>query len=328
MALNWGKINKQDNQSQTTSGGLDWSKLEKKSTSVSVPVQTPTQNAFNILNNANKVQSYNDINSINNEQSNIVTPNTSVPTFKTLEDAQKYANDNNINISNANLEAMKQVQQNIDNRNTLTNLYTNKVKLPNQTTYKTPYQMITNTNYGASEAEKKAYEKGLKIENKKGAGDVIGDAVENVWVNTLGGTANTINALNSVNEKLAGRDTTSIDAQNLLNYNNKETKWYDMPLDVTRTTLNFTMPNIKPLTSSTSLLQSSDSAYKRLEEIYKANPNNLKLKKLYEEITNGTYKGTADELQKELNDIQISLYNDFKNKYTADELEAVAKRQQ
>ena len=219
------------------------------------------------------------------------TQMSATPTFKTVDEALEYAKANNINVSNSSFENAKKAE--------------NANKLKNEIPEENIIEM-----------------------KRKGIGDVIGDAAENLWVNTLGGTANTINALNSVNEKLSGRDTTTIDAQNLLNYNNGEQKWYNTAIDATRNIGSFINPLTRTVTSATSFGQTPNSAYSRLEQIYKANPNNFKVKKLYNEIKNGTYTGTAEELKKELNDVQISLYNDFVDKYTRDEAEAVAKRQQ
>ena len=85
--------------------------LPKSTTQMSsTPSQSPGINAFNILNNATKAQSYNDVNSINNKRSNIVTPSTNVPTFKTLEDAQKYANDNNIKVNSPTKEQVQKIE--------------------------------------------------------------------------------------------------------------------------------------------------------------------------------------------------------------------------
>ena len=148
------------------------------------------------------------------------------------------------------------------------------------------------------------------------------DSMKSLGKNVTGGTASILNAGYTLGTKLIGDDATTINANALLNYTRP------------RNAVSNTIQNIasvagsamNPLSTITGINESPDMAYLHLTRLRATHPENQRLANLYNEITNKTFKGTAEDLKNELDTIQKELYQYAKDNIlrTQDELDAVA----
>lgn len=275
---------------------------------VSIP-QTPTQNAFNILNKANKVQSYNDV--TKPVQNRMAEPAVSqnVPTFKTLEEAQQYAKNNNMNVISPSKEQVKQfevrnkvqpsdkgmvIQLNKEDKNfylsdNRLNIYKNSMELA-ENSVKLAEERYNN----ASESEKELalqelnkakekYQEKLKDYTTAVKYDEyynpLGKHLRNIAGSVSQGVANVGNYLGRTLEEnrnaSIGNSYDNIDADALY-------KYLQNPNDISLRTKGF-----NSLIVLDGKARTSENA-----------------KKLFEELTSGNFKGSAKDLEERIESIR------------------------
>ena len=150
--------------------------------------------------------------------------------------------------------------------------------------------------------------------------NIAKDSASSFGKNVLGGTANIINGAYTAGTRLAGLDATSINADSLLKFNNGE--------QFNATDVTNIASGLNPITgivnNVTGLGEGPASSFAKLTQLRVLNPYNKRLENLYNQIANKTYNGTKQQLANELDAIQKEIYQNFKDVYTQDELDAVA----
>lgn len=181
------------------------------------------------------------------------------------------------------------------------------------------YRML----YNKVESKREAYANALAYDEAVND-NMASDIGRSFYKNVLGGTARTINSAEALAQRATGLDASTVNANSLINYIKGEgLSVSDRLKNATRQTLGSLIPGGSLVTTAQSVLSEPQMAYNQLATIHAANPNNQRLNKLFEQITNKTYQGTAEDLAKELDKIQKELYQEFKDKYTQDELDLV-----
>lgn len=137
------------------------------------------------------------------------------------------------------------------------------------------------------------------------------DTAKAIGYNAVAGMADVIDYGYAGGTKLAGLDASTINAKNLIDYNN----------GVRQPQKNMALLNPINLIRSniTGAGQTVNKSYEKLKSIHELYPDNIKLTQLYNQITKGTYTGTQQELENTLSTIQIEIAKDFKAKHTDDD---------
>ena len=287
MALNWDKISTQSNSnnSQPKKTSLNWDKINiEQATPIAkaqaMPISEQVTNPANILQNATKIQTYND-----------VAPVETVPTTQ----AQK-------------------------NQALIKDLEAKGYKI-NYATPETKQKALA----GEINTQLATKEDYARMANERP--NMLEDTGKTIGYNAVAGMANIIDAGYAGGTKLAGLDASTINAENLIRYNKGDTGGF---LENTGKTVLDIAGRANPiyglLRNPMGLGQTVNDSYKKLEQIHKLYPNNTKLNNLYTQITQGTYKGTQEELEKTLSEIQTEIAKGFKAKYTDDDRKRVARQ--
>ena len=149
--------------------------------------------------------------------------------------------------------------------------------------------------------------------------NIAEDSAKSFGKNVLGGTANIINAGYTAGGTLTGIDATSINADSLLDFNSgTNVDWSDATNALSKAGA------LGLITNATGAGEGPLSSYIKLYRMALLYPENYRLQNLYNQISNRNYKGSKEELTNELNTIQNEIYQNFKDVYTQDELDAVA----
>lgn len=127
------------------------------------------------------------------------------------------------------------------------------------------------------------------------------------------GMAKTINGGWSVINRATGLNAADVDAVALLKWNNGEKGDMYAASEAGDTDL-------------AGATTSANDAWRRFERIHNAFPDSIKLNNLYNQINTGTYKGTANDLMRDLNEVAKDVYQTFKDAHTQDELDAQAEQ--
>ena len=148
--------------------------------------------------------------------------------------------------------------------------------------------------------------------------NIVKSGIKTAGKGVMVGVANVIESTNAIGTKILGKDADAINAKNLL----REGDTGDKALDVFRGVTNFgwrSFPAYQFAHQMLGINQTTKESWERLEELYKDNQDNEQLKRVYNELKNGTYKGSVEDLERELSEIQTTIANEFRNKYTEDE---------
>lgn len=139
----------------------------------------------------------------------------------------------------------------------------------------------------------------------------------------LGGTAKIENGLYQLGTREAGLNADTIDVNGLLDYNSGAN--YNI-LDTAGTLLNIGNPIKRAIPTLPGGKQSATQAINQLALIATTYPQIIKARDLYTKIATHTYEGTAEDLKKELDQIQKQIYQDFKDRFTQNTLNKEAEQ--
>ena len=142
------------------------------------------------------------------------------------------------------------------------------------------------------------------------------DIAQSGYLGLAGGGAKLFNGAYALGSRLSNANADQINADELLRYNNNEANWTDTVQDIGNALGKLNLQQL-PANLANRLLgnekQTANSAYTQLQRVALLNPNNIGIQRLYRDITNHTYKGTAEDLRNELDKIQKEIYQGFKD---------------
>ena len=173
------------------------------------------------------------------------------------------------------------------------------------------------------------YNNALKYDKEQG--NMASDIAKSLDTNTKGGMANIMSGWSRTGSRLSGYDATTIDANALYNYMKPQEESdnpYALLGNALREGASYYGTRIMPGGAALNEAlgggaETPTVAFGRLEDLHKMYPNNLELTNLYNAIASKQYNGTAEDLKKALNDVQLSLDRQFQNQYFQDEYDAV-----
>lgn len=208
-----------------------------------------------------------------------------------------------------------EVQRNINLLNDLSNLGASQEELAG--VYKNYESALKEYN----EAVGKYYDNQYYDQYKNN--NIVSDSAKSFGKNVLGGVANPINFGTAVGSKLIGNDATTINAEQLLQYNSG--KGFNLN-DVGRIIGSIIPSPATIINNATGRNEGPATAYAHLVTLAQTHPNSRKLQNLLSAISNHSYTGTVEDLKKDLDEAQKEMYQDFKNRTTQDDLNRVAEQ--
>ena len=169
-------------------------------------------------------------------------------------------------------------------------------------------------------AKRKIYNNAVAYDEIKN-NNMANDIAESTYLGLAGGTHRMGEGAYALGSRLSNANADQINADELLRYNNNEANWTDTVQDIGNTLGKLNLQQL-PVNLANRLLgnekQTANSAYTQLQRVALLNPDNIGIQRLYRDITNHTYKGTAEDLRNELDKIQKELYQNYRDVTGAD----------
>lgn len=169
-------------------------------------------------------------------------------------------------------------------------------------------------------AKRKIYNNAVTYDEIKN-NNMANDIAESTYLGLAGGTHRMGEGAYALGSRLSNANADQINADELLRYNNNEANWTDTVQDIGNALGKLNLQQL-PVNLANRLLgnekQTANSAYTQLQRVALLNPDNIGIQRLYRDITNHTYKGTAEDLRNELDKIQKELYQNYRDVTGAD----------